>query len=84
MEYNRQYYLKNKERLNQRSKEYYIANRQKCLDYQNAYNILTDAERKQKNKERYWAVRDKNMKAKPEPTDYPVDYSPPSFSISFS
>jgi hypothetical protein len=84
MEYNKEYYENNKERINQRSREYYRANREKRLEYQNAYNKETEAERKQKNRERYWAVRDKNMKAKPVPTDYPIDYAPVSFSPSFS
>ena len=46
---------------------------------------MTEAERKEKNRQRYWAVRDKNMaKAKPEPKPFPYDFVPASFSVVFS
>jgi hypothetical protein len=79
-----EYYLRNKEQIKERNRLYYQANRDARLAYQHEYNWLTEAERKQKNKERYWLVRDKNQKAKPTPTDYPVDYIPQSFSVGFS
>ena len=85
MNYNQEYYQRNKERIAERNRAYYQLNREERLAYQNEYNMLTEVERKQKNRQRYWAVRDKNTaKAKPLPPDYPIDYVPASFSISFS
>jgi hypothetical protein len=83
--YTQEYYQRNKEKIKERNSKYYQLFREERLAYQHEYNRVTEAERKQKNKQRYWAVRDKNTaKAKPLPTDYPVAYVPPSFSISFS
>ena len=79
-----EYYQRNKERIQERNRLYYHANRDERLQYQHDYNWLTEAERKQKNKERYWLVRDKNQKAKITPADYPVDYIPQSFSVGFN
>jgi hypothetical protein len=77
------YYIRNKERIQQQRKAYYQMNREERLAYQHEYNMLTEAERKQKNKQRYWATRDKAKKAKPPPRDFPVDYLPASFSVQF-
>ena len=79
------YYLKNKEKIQERARRYYQLYREERLAYQNEYNNMTEAERKQKNKERYWKVRDKNLaKATPEPKPFPYDFVPASFSVVFS
>lgn len=78
-----EYYLRNKEKIKERNKKYYQLHRDERLAYQYDYNMLTEAERKQKNKQRYWAVREQSKKGKPIPTDYPVAYVPPSFSLTF-
>jgi hypothetical protein len=83
--YTQEYYQRNKEKIKERNNKYYQLHREERLLYQHDYNMLTEVERKQKNKQRYWAVRDKNTaKAKPPPADYPVAYVPASFSISFA
>jgi hypothetical protein len=85
MDSKQRYYQRNKEEINERNRKYYQLYREERLAYQNEYNMLTEVERKQKNRQRYWAVRDKNTaKAKVVPADYPIDYVPTSFSISFS
>jgi hypothetical protein len=83
--YTQEYYQRNKEKIKERNRRYYELHREERLAYQNEYNFITEAERKQRNKARYWAVRDKNMaKAKPLPPQYPMDFVPKSFSITFS
>ena len=82
--YDAEYYLKNKEKIAERNRIYYQTYREERLAYQNDYNRITDAERKYKNKVRYWATRDSAKKAKPPPADYPVAYVPASFSVVFS
>ena len=79
------YYERNKERVQQQHREYYQAHREGRLLYQYAYNMTYDAERKIKNRERYWAIRDKNKKAKipPPSLNEPIAPMPVSFTTSF-
>ena len=80
-----EYYQKNKEKIKERQRRYYQLYREERLAYQYEYNEMTEAERKEKNRQRYWAVRDKNMaKATPEPKPFPYDFVPASFSVVFS
>jgi hypothetical protein len=81
----KEYYQRNKAKINERNRQYYQLYREERIAYQHQYNQMTETERKQKNKERYWKVRDKNMaKAKPIPQEYPSNFVPASFSVVFS
>jgi len=57
MESTQSYYERNKAKIAERSKKYYYTNREARLAYQNDYNRLTETERKEKNRIRYWATR---------------------------
>ena len=80
-EWERQYYIKNKQRIDERNLNYYNANKEDRLAYQHAYNDANEIERKEKNKIRYWRNRDMPKATPTKIQNMPV---PVSFSISFA
>jgi hypothetical protein len=86
MENTQTYYQRNKAAVDERNRKYYYANRDARLLYQYAYNPITEAERKEKNRLRYWATRgnERNRVNKAEGGKWTPPWIPLAPPVSFA